>query len=240
MVASPTRTPGLAKRAPLEGASPFKKDLGKAPSTSRVGRSAFSDKTNQSPSPARGGESPSKRAASPTKGQPWLSTAKKPVFTRQNSFVTPAANIGRAGQIKARLAEMHDAAMDADVAAPASPVHTLTEDELYPEIESMPTPSAAPYHFPAELDGMPRAADIGRMLADAPWPVADLAIPTVDDVTVPSLPSRRRPAPRKGPPSRAPTPAKVRTRTQPAGHDALASQADAFVRQTDTNGGFVL
>lgn len=237
--ASPTRTPGVKKHAPIENASPFKRDLGKAPSTSRTGRSAFSDKTNQSPASRKNGVSPSKQR-SPEKGKPWPSTVQKPAFSRSNSFVTPAANIGRAGQIKAQMGAWNDAPADEVAGTPTPAAAACSEEELYPEIEHMPERHEPPYVFPAELDGLPRAAEIGRMLARAPWPptTAEPARPTVDEVEIPPLPTYK-PA-RKGMPSKAPAPTKPRARPKPNGHDALASQAEAFLRRPECNEGFVL
>lgn len=120
------------------GASPFKRG-----ESSRA-RSAFMDKTNMSPSP-RGapaaGVSPSKHAGSPSKGATPF-TARP--FTRQRSFVTPAGNVGRAGQIKARMGEMMDAELDPVATTPAPSPRAVPEEELYPEVEYMP-PSTAAY-----------------------------------------------------------------------------------------------
>ncbi|MFL4462148.1 hypothetical protein, partial [Escherichia coli] len=54
------------------------------------------------------------------------------------SFVTPADNIGRAGQIKARLGEMYDAQRDT---VPDTSERTDMEpvEEEWPEIEYMPS-----------------------------------------------------------------------------------------------------
>lgn len=243
--ASPTRTPRLGMHAPRENASPFKRELGKAPgapSTSHAARSAFSDKTNASPSPThRAAPSPSKRSgASPSKGAPWPSTAKKPVFARHDSFVTPAANVGRAGQIKARLGELHDAARTpAAEPAHADPAQEVSEDELYPEIESMPTSLPAPYVFPAQLDGLPRAADAARLLAHAPLPAAAVpAAPTNTDIA--PLPALRRATPHRTPRSKAPVPARRRTQPAAPSGDALARHATAYLHQNDRSDGFLL
>ncbi|PWY99905.1 hypothetical protein BCV70DRAFT_200818 [Testicularia cyperi] len=96
-------------------------------------------------------------------------------MSRQNSFVTPAANVGRAGQIKARMGEMMDAELGFSQSrvepAPeqevAQQIAELTEDELYPEIEYMPPSHYAKhpvFEFPDELDGLPRAKQIGEEL----------------------------------------------------------------------------
>lgn len=245
--ASPTRTPHLRAHAPRENASPFKRELGKAPSapsTSHAARSAFSDKTNASPSPARGtAPSPSKRSvASPIKGAPVPSTAMKSAFARHNSFVTPAANIGRAGQIKARLGELHDAART-PAAQPAhtEPTQDVSEDELYPEIESMPTSHAAPYVFPAQLDGLPRAADAARLLAHAPLPAPAAPAPPTE-IDIAPLPALRRTTPHRTPTPRSKAPVPARRRTQPAAPagDALARHAAAYLYHNDRSDGFVL
>ena len=103
------------------------------------------------------------------------SALKQRLISRQNSFVTPAANIGKAGQIKARMGEMMDAElginldqMDAPEVEQAPVVQAMTEEELYPEIEYMPPSTWAtnpPYEFPAELDGLPRGKELGAELA---------------------------------------------------------------------------
>ncbi|CBQ72492.1 conserved hypothetical protein [Sporisorium reilianum SRZ2] len=97
-------------------------------------------------------------------------------MSRQNSFVTPAANVGRAGQIKARMGEIMDAEMglslqkgdNATEQVTEQPAVQMTEEELYPEIEYMP-PSLHAKHpvfeFPDELDDLPRAKEVGAHLA---------------------------------------------------------------------------
>ncbi|KAN0064547.1 hypothetical protein ACQY0O_002175 [Thecaphora frezii] len=102
-------------------------------------------------------------------------TLKGRMLSRQTSFVTPAANIGKAGQIKARMGEMLDAElginvddMEAPKAEQAQAPKELTEEELYPEIEYMPPSTWAtnpPYEYPSELDGVPRAKELAEELA---------------------------------------------------------------------------
>ncbi|KAJ9476276.1 hypothetical protein PHBOTO_006362 [Pseudozyma hubeiensis] len=101
---------------------------------------------------------------------------KARTMSRQNSFVTPAANTGRAGQIKARMGEIMDAELGlslqkGDNAAEQviePPAMQLTEEEMYPEIEYMP-PSLHAKHpvfeFPDELDDLPRAKELGTQLS---------------------------------------------------------------------------
>ncbi len=97
-------------------------------------------------------------------------------MSRQNSFVTPAANTGRAGQIKARMGEILDAEMglslqktdNATEQVTEEPVVQLTEEEMYPEIEYMPSSSHAKhpvFEFPDELDDLPRAKELGARLS---------------------------------------------------------------------------
>lgn len=102
--------------------------------------------------------------------------SKARTMSRQNSFVTPAANTGRAGQIKARMGEIMDAEMglslqkgdNATEQVTEPPAVQLTEEEMYPEIEYMP-PSLHAKHpvfeFPDELDDLPRAKEIGTQLS---------------------------------------------------------------------------
>lgn len=121
--------------------------------TSRMGRSVFTDKTNQSPSPgsktARTVESawpkslspPVKKdglTASPTK-TPW---DKMSSDARGARFITPADNIGRAGQIKARLGELYDAeqpGVNLEKGDETQPIDAVSEEEFYPEIEELPS-----------------------------------------------------------------------------------------------------
>lgn len=100
--------------------------------SSYTGRSAFGDKTNQSPA----ARSPSKRGAG---DGPWsASPSKTPWHAPPMHLVTPADNIGRAGQIKARLGETTGAPTpneaETEVPAPA-----LSEEELYPPVGAMPS-----------------------------------------------------------------------------------------------------
>lgn len=99
---------------------------------------------------------------------------KARTMSRQSSFVTPAANIGRAGQIKARMGEILDAEMglslqkadNATEQVTEEPVVQMTEEEMYPEIEYMPPSAKHPvFEFPDELDDLPRAKEIGAQLS---------------------------------------------------------------------------
>lgn len=102
--------------------------------------------------------------------------SKARTMSRQNSFVTPAANVGRAGQIKARMGEILDAEMgrslqkgdNANEQVAAPPVVQLSEEEMYPEIEYMPPSHHAKhpvFEFPDELDDLPRAKELGTRLS---------------------------------------------------------------------------
>lgn len=141
---SPEKRFSPKKSSPSKHASPFKKG-GKATS-SRVGRSAFMDKTNQSPAKA----------------------FQTPFRVGASNFVTPADNIGRAGQIKARLGEMHDAQRET-VPDTSQPIEMVSVEEEWPEVEYMPsrTPTI-PYDMPPILEGLPRAKDVAALLAGAP------------------------------------------------------------------------
>lgn len=128
--------------------SPFKQ--GKA--SASQARSAFADKTNMSPSPERhAGASPKKAMT------PWGPR----LF---GSYVTPAANVGRAGMIKARMGELRDAQI---VDEPEAEHEMHAADESIPEIEYMPPPQAQPYFFPDALDGLPGAQEVGEMMRTA-------------------------------------------------------------------------
>lgn len=106
---------------------------------------------------------------------PWQ-LGKTRSMSRQNSFVTPAANTGRAGQIKARMGEIMDAELGLSLQKGDNATEQLaepravqmTDEELYPEIEYMP-PSLHAKHpvfeFPDELDDLPRAKDLGDQLS---------------------------------------------------------------------------
>lgn len=205
---SPTRTPGIkwkysgsspGKDAPTT-ASPFKRGGAvsnkSVATTSRMGRSVFTDKTNQSPSPVsktiRTGDftwqkslSPSVKkdglTVSPTK-TPW---DKMTSDARGARFITPADNIGRAGQIKARLGELYDAErpdVNLEKGDETQAIDAVSEEEFYPEIEELPSSNnpkskfrliltfflGIPYDFPPELDGYPRAKQAASMLAKPP------------------------------------------------------------------------
>lgn len=143
-VMSPEKRFSPEKGSPGKHTSPFKKG-GKATS-SRIGRSAFTDKTNQSP--AKAFQTPFRAGAS--------------------NFVTPADNIGRAGQIKARLGEMYDAQRET-VPDLSQPIETVPVEEEWPEVEYMPSRTPMiPYDMPPILDGLPRAKDVAALLAGAP------------------------------------------------------------------------
>lgn len=97
-------------------------------------------------------------------------------MSRQNSFVTPAANTGRAGQIKARMGEILDAEMSLSLQKgdnaieqiTEQPAAQMTEDEMYPEIEYMPPSFHAKhpvFEFPDELDNLPRGKELGAQLS---------------------------------------------------------------------------
>uniref|UniRef100_V5E9Q1 Uncharacterized protein n=1 Tax=Kalmanozyma brasiliensis (strain GHG001) TaxID=1365824 RepID=V5E9Q1_KALBG len=101
---------------------------------------------------------------------------KARAMSRQNSFVTPAANVGRAGAIKARMGEMMDAEMglslqkgdNATEQVTQQPAVQMTEEEMYPEIEYMPPSHHAKhpvFEFPDELDDLPRAKELGAQLS---------------------------------------------------------------------------
>ena len=129
---NPSRTPGLNRAPTLSptktGSSPFKPagKVGNAP----PGRSAFGDKTNASPSPRA---SPSKLCRTPANSKlgasPW----------KASSLVTPATNVGHAGEIKTRLGEKQNAVQECTETEQTS---VEMEDEYYPEIEYIP-PSMA-------------------------------------------------------------------------------------------------
>ncbi|SOV05234.1 uncharacterized protein UDID_03305 [Ustilago sp. UG-2017a] len=99
---------------------------------------------------------------------------KARTMSRQKGFVTPAANIGRAGQIKARMGEILDAEMGLSLQKAENlteqvteePGVQMTEEEMYPEIEYMPHRSKhAVFEFPDELEDLPRAKEIGAQLS---------------------------------------------------------------------------
>ncbi|WFD32419.1 hypothetical protein MSPP1_003466 [Malassezia sp. CBS 17886] len=224
---SPLRTPARVRGSPSKSAigvspgkasaSPFKR----AAESSRARRSAFTDKTNQSPaarpadasSPSKHtGKSPEKEgqlggvahraAATPFPGSR--------IFSRQNSYVTPAANIGRAGQMKARMGELRDAQCLADPAPlSASPAPApLPESQAYPDVGTVTPgvlPLDQPYDVSAVLDGLPRAADVAAILRGAPVVGFDEDGSSAHDLYVPGLPHdewayvRRRPPPSEGP-----------------------------------------
>lgn len=98
---------------------------------------------------------------------------KARTMSHQKGFVTPAANIGRAGQIKARMGEILDAEMGLSLQKAENlteqvteePAVQMTEEEMYPEIEYMPPRSKhAVFEFPDELEDLPRAKEIGAQL----------------------------------------------------------------------------
>lgn len=122
---SPSKVAGSSR-----GASPFKRtDRGGKPmiGSSYTGRSAFGDKTNQSPN-----------ARSPAKKGAWnASPSKTPWQAPPMNFVTPAEKVGRAGQTKALLGDTLETPMPKEAEAP-TPAPMLSEEELYPPVEGMP------------------------------------------------------------------------------------------------------
>ena len=78
------------------------------------------------------------------------------------NYMTPAANIGRAGQIKARIGELRDAQV---IDEPDLEQDTQAADQSIPEIEYMPSIEEVPYYFPDALDELPRAQEIGSAMA---------------------------------------------------------------------------
>lgn len=170
------------------------KNSNKTPGPSRLGNSNGSPSKGAGASPLKNKASGSSNVLKSTNGKqrqqstetPFGKAAMTPAPTklgeraktmsRQSSFVTPAANVGRAGQIKARMGEMMDAELGLSqpkaITGPeqmtAQPAPALTEEEMYPEIEYMP-PSHMAYHpvfeFPDELDKLPRAKEVGRLLS---------------------------------------------------------------------------
>ncbi|WFD20862.1 hypothetical protein MCAP1_003116 [Malassezia caprae] len=250
---SPTRTPSARQVQGLSpsktaissrAASPFKRtDRGGKSmiGSSYTGRSAFGDKTNQSPS----ARSPGKRGGG---DGPWgASPAKTPWQALPVQFVTPAENIGRAGQIKARLGETLEeptpASVDNEGPAPA-----LSEEELYPPVDAMPASvhargtcplltSDLPYDFSSALDGLPRASQAAAMLTAAPlegYAAGPLPVPVDASDLLSAYPMPTAARPRRAAPASRPTPS-TRTRTaatmrrMPA-QDALARQADTLSR----------
>ncbi|WFD44102.1 hypothetical protein MPSI1_002767 [Malassezia psittaci] len=240
---SPTRTPHTVKRLPVENSSPFKPtpaqdhSLGKGISTAQGKRSAFSDKTNRSPSPSRNAGSPSKSSTSPYKPAKWSSTSNRTPFVRTNSFVTPAANIGRAGQVKARMADWQDTlSIEQQDVAPPEVQPAISEEEQYPEIESMPLAPEAPYEFPTELEGLPRASEIGQRLAKPTRPSMQVPVPHLDYIQVPELPAIRRSNTQKKPLSTQRNTFKPKRKQQ----DTLAQQAQTYIVNKNSIDGFVL
>lgn len=188
-----SKTPGLSKLAP-----------GKQDASPQKGKGASGNSMDSSPTKKGSSElSPRKASTSnalrslngkqrqttelpftkPTQNDASASAFKTPAPTqlgkarpmsRQNSFVTPAANIGRAGQIKARMGEIMDAEMglslqkgdNATEQVTEQPAVQMTEEEMYPEIEYMPPSFKHPvFEFPDELDDLPRAKEVGAQLS---------------------------------------------------------------------------
>jgi len=210
--------------------------------SSYTGRSAFGDKTNQSPST----RSPSKLGAGDA---PWGSSpTKTPWQAPPMRFVTPAENIGRAGQIKARLGETLEAPTPAKPEAEMSPI--LSEEELYPPVDAMPASVPArgmcllltadlPYDFSTALEGLPRASHAAAILTTAPlvgyMPAAgQLPVPVdASDLLsahpVPTVTRTRRTAPvsRLAPSTRMRATSTMRRAPVP---DVLTRQADTLAR----------
>ncbi|TKY86538.1 hypothetical protein EX895_004687 [Sporisorium graminicola] len=143
-------------------------------STSNALRS-LNGKQRQTTDPfSKPGQSDASAGAFKTPAPTQLGKARS--MSRQNSFVTPAANVGRAGQIKARMGEIMDAEMGLSLQkgdnvtgqVTEQPVVQMSEEEMYPEIEYMP-PSLHAKHpvfeFPDELDDLPRAKEVGAQLS---------------------------------------------------------------------------
>ncbi|WFD24538.1 hypothetical protein MEQU1_003240 [Malassezia equina] len=242
-VLSPMRTPSTRRIQGLSpskfagssrGASPFKRtDRGGKPmiGSSYTGRSALGDKTNQSPN----SRSPAKKGA-------WnASPSKTPWQAPPMNFVTPAENVGRAGQKKALLGDTLETPMPKEAEAPI-PAPMLSEEELYPPVEGMPASMQArdmPYDFPSALDGLPRASQAAAMLTSTPLvgptlPAGPLPVPVVaSDLLMayptPSATRPRRPAPasRSVPPIRQRAAASMRRAPT---QDVLARQADTLAR----------
>ncbi|PWN34452.1 uncharacterized protein FA14DRAFT_174116 [Meira miltonrushii] len=131
---------------------------------------AFGEKTNRSPQRSNeehdAGSVPVKPRTthSPTKG-------KLKSSIQRSGFVTPSANIGHAGALRMQMGEFLDAragngiqSVEKSDSSVTVDGRVMTEEELYPEIEYMPPPVEVPYDFPAELDGLPRGAEMGDML----------------------------------------------------------------------------
>lgn len=166
---------------------------GKPDASIRKDKNAFASKQDSTSPTKKGGSELSPRKATtsnalrslngkqrqlvdPKTPAPTQLNGKARAVSRQNSFITPAANVGRAGQIKARMGEMLDAEMglslsraDGAVAPVAEPPAVqMSEEEMYPEIEYMP-PSVYAKHpvfeFPDELDDLPRAKQLGAQLS---------------------------------------------------------------------------
>ncbi|PWN53624.1 hypothetical protein IE53DRAFT_133820 [Violaceomyces palustris] len=163
--------------SPLKAMKPstgkVRKSLTRSPSK---GSSLRQSPTKSSTLPANPDQSYMTDVSTAMTPVPSASTLKERILSRQNSFVTPAANIGRAGQMKAMMGEMKDAEMGfkvadgdgADLDHANGQVKEMTDEEMYPEIEYMPPSHYAyniPYYFPEELENLPRAAEIGQMLA---------------------------------------------------------------------------
>lgn len=131
---------------------------------------AFGEKTNKSPQRSKAnndGESvpvKPKNTQSPVKG-------KLKAGNSRPDFVTPTASVGHAGVLKMQMGQTHDAKAGGDLQLSAkgdSSVNvngkTVSEEDLYPEIEYMPPANEVAYDFPTELDGLPRGAEMGDML----------------------------------------------------------------------------
>lgn len=186
-----SKTPGASKLAPgKQDASPQK---GKGASGSSIDPSPTKKGSSQL-SPRKASTSNALRSLNgkqrqttelpftkPTQNDAFKTPAptqlgKARSMSGQNSFVTPAANVGRAGQIKARMGEIMDAEMglslqkgdNATEQVTEQPAVQMTEEEMYPEIEYMP-PSLHAKHpvfeFPDELDDLPRAKEVGARLS---------------------------------------------------------------------------
>lgn len=180
------KTPGASKLAPGKGKgadhSPTKKGSSelspRKASTSNALRCINGKQRQNTELPfTKPGQSSTNDAAGTMMKTPApTQLGKARTMSRQNSLITPAANIGRAGQIKARMGEILDAEMglslqkadNATEQLTQEPVVQLTQEEMYPEIEYMPPSFHAKhpvFEFPDELDDLPRAKQLGAQLA---------------------------------------------------------------------------
>ncbi|PWN38666.1 hypothetical protein IE81DRAFT_327261 [Ceraceosorus guamensis] len=151
--------------------------------TNRGGRSSSKDGEEQGGSPSKSrSASPTKLGASSNTTIRALQTpAKSSNQSNSNSttvFETPAAQTGKAGAARARMAEALEArqpikeveeeeeeggSIAAKQSAFAWPADDAPDD-AWPEIEYMPAPVEIAHSLPFELDGLPRADELARSL----------------------------------------------------------------------------